>query len=75
MSLKKAMAWIIFISCPSIILTGYIVYKVKEILLRNGFSINEYIYLIILFTTMWIAMWISSKKILKEVFSGDRGFN
>jgi len=69
MSLKKAMVWIIFISCPSIILTGYVVYKIKEMLFINGVTINETIYWLILFFAMWAAMWLSSKRILKEVFS------
>jgi hypothetical protein len=71
MSIKKAIVWIIFISCPSIILTGYAVYKIKEVLLINGVPINENIYWLILFFAMWAAMWLSSKRILKELFLRD----
>jgi hypothetical protein len=70
-NIKKAMLWIIFISCPSILLAGYAVYKIKEILLVNGISINENIYWLILFFTMWAAMFLSSKRVLKEFFSKD----
>tara|TARA_R110000782_G_scaffold252352_2_gene340132 strand:+ start:3710 stop:3958 length:249 start_codon:yes stop_codon:yes gene_type:complete len=69
MNAKKSILWIIFISCPSILLAGYVVYKIKEILLINGVLINEYIYWLILFFTMWAVMLLTSKKILKEVFS------
>lgn len=71
MNIKKAMVWIIFISCPSIILAGYVVFKVKEMLSANGILINQTIYWLILFFFMWAAMWLSSRKILKEIFSKE----
>lgn len=68
----KAILWIMLVSSPSIILAGYAVYKAKEILLaKYGISINENIYWLILFSIMWAAMWLSSKRILKEIFSKD----
>ena len=71
MRVSKAILWTIFVSCPSIILAGYAAYKTKEILLKNGILINEYIYVSIGFLAMWGAMWLTSNRILKEIFSGN----
>lgn len=67
MSAKKAVLWFMFITCPSVILTGYIVYKFKNLLLANGVLIDNAIYWMVLFFAMWIAMLISSKRIIKEM--------
>jgi hypothetical protein len=69
MWIRKAMLWVIFVSCPSIVLAGYLVYKIKEILLNNGVSISESVYWLVLFGAMWAAMYLSSKKLLREIFS------
>ena len=71
MNVKKAILWTLLVSCPSIVLAGYAVYKTKEILLKNGILINEYIYVSIGFLAMWGAMWLTSNRILKEIFSGN----
>jgi hypothetical protein len=67
----KAILWTIFISVPSIIIVGYAVYKVKELLFQYGFSINENIYWIILFVAMLLAMWISSMRVFRYLFPKD----
>lgn len=71
MSTKKAILWVVFVSCPSILLAGYLVYKIKETLVTNGVSINENIYWLVLFLVMWLVMFLTSKKVLKEVFSNN----
>lgn len=66
---RRAIAWVVFISCPSIILAGYLIYKIKEMLVNNGIMIDNTIYSLILFLVMWAAMWLTSGKILKAIFS------
>jgi hypothetical protein len=72
MSPVRAILWIIFVSVPSIILAGYAVYKVNEVLLtKYGISINENVYWLTLLFAMWAALWLSSRRILKAIFSSD----
>ncbi len=68
----KDILWIMFISAPSVILSGYAVYKLREILFINyGIAINDSAYWPVLFFTMWAVLWLSSKRILKKVFSRE----
>ena len=69
MNTRRAIVWVAFISCPSIILAGYLVYKFKELLVNNGIMIDNTIYCLILFLVMWAAMWLTAGKILKAIFS------
>lgn len=72
MKTRRAIAWLVFISCPSIILAGYLIYKIKEMLVNNGIMIDNTIYCLILFLAMWAALWLTSGKILKAIFSNPR---
>lgn len=62
----------VFVSAPSIILSGFGVYSLKEWLVATyEVSINEHVYWIVLFLAMTVALWLSSRKVLKAVFSRD----
>ena len=72
MSAKKIILWTLFVSSPTIIFACYLVYKLKEILIAEyGISISETAYWLILFFVMSAAALLSSKRILKEIFSGN----
>jgi len=71
MSATKIILWVLFISCPSILLAGFVVYKINEKLHDSGVYIDQNVYLIVLFISMWLAMLLSSKKIFIIVFRRD----
>lgn len=72
MSTKKAILWFLFVTTPVTLLTGYIVYRTKEILLTSGVSVNGTIYWLVLFFFMWLALTLSSKKIIKEMHERNK---
>jgi len=62
--------WVVFISSPSIIFTAYLINKLKEILASQyGIFIDQNLYWVILFISMWITMSVTSKNVLKQAFS------
>ena len=70
---KKSIAHIVFISCPSILLAGYGVYVTRDWLSSSkGIEVSDTVYWIILFIVMWVAMWVTSHKILKAVFGQEK---
>lgn len=68
-NIKKSIAHVILISCPLIILAGYCVYLVRDWLFESkGITVPDPIYWIIVFFAMWAAMWLTSYKILRDIF-------
>lgn len=56
--LKHSLLRLIVIVCPAIVASGYIVYTIKEILIRHGIEVNNFIYEIFLCLTMYgVAYW------------------
>jgi len=72
MSITKAILWFAFITTPITLLTGYMVYRTKEILIASGVSINGTTYWLILFFSMWLALALSSKRLIKEMHKRNR---
>ncbi len=63
-------ARVIFISCPAILLSGYFVYKGRGMLLESkGFEVSDFIYSMVLYIVMFTAYWLTTRDILKELFS------
>jgi len=66
MKVKAMILWVLFVSSPTIILVCYLVYKLRQILIAEYGTTG---YWVILFFAMWAAMILSSKRVLKELFS------
>lgn len=67
MKIKAMFLWVFFVSMPSIVASGYVVYKIRSFLsMSYGFDVEENVYWAILFTTMWVTMYLTSKNVLKE---------
>jgi hypothetical protein len=68
---RRMMAHVIFISTPSILLPGYFIYKLRPFLIEwKGIEMSDTVYISILFLAMWLGMYLSSNKIMKELFQG-----
>lgn len=64
----KAILWVLFISCPAILISGYIIYKLRDIMRDNyGIILSDYTFFIILLFTMLGTMWLTSRKVLNYI--------
>ena len=72
----RIMIHVIFISGPSILLPGYFVYKLRPLLLEwEGIEMNDEVYGSILLLVMWLGFYLSSNKIMKELFNNRKDRN
>ena len=63
-----ALLWVAFVSVPSILASGYVVYRLKEYLVSQGLLVNQGIYTLTLFVVMWVAMWATSRRARRSIF-------
>ena len=69
--LIRSLLQIVFVSCPAIIMSGYLVYRFRPVIAEwTGFPVGDFAYSMILLFVMWGAMWLTTHKILREIFHG-----
>jgi len=71
--LLKALTQILFISGPAIILSGYLVYKLRPVLSEwCGIEVSDLAYSLVLMIVMLSVMHLTSKNILRVIFSSRK---
>ena len=73
MKLSSMLLWIIFVTAPSIIVSGYVVYEARGWLSEFYLiEISDDVYGYVLLVVMILAMKVSSNRILKQFFPKDK---
>ena len=75
-SMLKVFVWILFVSAPVILLSGYSVYLLRNWLVSsNVYSIPEPVYLGVLMLVMWGALWITTGRLLEDLMKESQEKN
>lgn len=68
----RAILFGLLVSVPAILISGYIVYRgriwIEEKLLVE---IPDLAYMAVLFLAMWSAMWVTSRKVIRELSESE----
>jgi hypothetical protein len=66
--LLKSLAQIVFITGPAIILSGYLVYKLRPVISEwGGIEISDFAYSMVLMLVMVSVMYLTSKNIFRVI--------
>jgi hypothetical protein len=72
----KVTVRIIFVSGPAILLSGYLVYLLRNWLVSsNIYSVSEPVYLGVLMLVMWGTMWLTTGGLIKDLLKESQETN
>lgn len=73
-TMLKVAVRVLFVSAPMILLSGYLVYLLRNWLASsNVYNISEPVYLGVLMLVMWGAMWLTTGQLLKDLKKESKG--